>query len=116
MDKKDNAQFVLLMGEMAVAFGVDLPTETLMVYFNRLEPYSMYQVKRAIDETIEYGERFPVLSKLMALAGSFRREPSVVIPEDRQLEEVTVDSDAPRTPEECIAKVNEMLKGIREDV
>lgn len=112
MKEQDKAEFAILMGEMGVAFKTDVDKPTMAVYFNRLQSFTMYQVRRAIDNIISHDDRFPVFSRVRAMASAVKPAPPNPNRHVSLIEEVAPSNDLPRTKEEFFAamkKLNEKV-------
>jgi len=108
MIESDKKQFAIAMAELGVAFQKPVSKETLSVYFKRLSPLTLYQVTRAIEDIIEHDDRFPVLSRLKAVA-KIQKKSQPVYQDVPQIEEITVPAGAPRTREECMEAIDKMF-------
>lgn len=95
----DRGQFAVLMAKLSACFRTEATPMMAEVYFEKLEQCSMYQVDRAINELMETSEHFPYLSKILALARSFKREPSAPVSDSLQIDEVATLEGAPRDKE-----------------
>jgi hypothetical protein len=106
--------FASLMGKMGKAFNFTPDKETLSVYFEFLADRSLYQVDRAITEIIRSGDRFPTVSKIRELAGSFREFKTVEVNHDHLIEEFSGADQKPQTAEDFFRIVGELVgeKGI----
>ncbi len=90
MQEADKKEFAIAMGEMAVAFREDVDQPLLTVYFKHLISFTMYQVHMAIKDIIRYDERFPKASRVIAMAGTMKKERPKPMQDVPQLEEETI--------------------------
>lgn len=104
---ENRKQFALLMGELGVAFRVDASREMMGVYWKFLHDRTMRQVRLAIEDIIKSGDKFPPVSRIRDIAGSYREFKTVEkVPESRQIEEFTgPPPDFDETFDEMLARV-----------
>lgn len=105
--KENRIRFASLMGELGLAFRVDTPKDTMAVYFKYLHDRSMYQVEHAIIDLVKVGDRFPTVSKLREIAGSFREFKTAEKTESIQIEEFTGADYKPENADEFFKKIME---------
>lgn len=111
---ENRKQFAILMGKMGLAFRTDCSKEQMSVYWEFLKDRSFYQVGRAIEEIIKTGDRFPPVSKVRELAGSFREMKTREVTEAPQIEEFSSADQKPETAEDFFKIVGDLVseKGV----
>lgn len=102
--KENRTRFASLMGEMGIAMRAEVNKEMIQVYWKRLHDRSMYQVKSAINQIIDTGDRFPVVSKIRELASTYREFKTVEKPV-QMLEQFSSADDLPTNGDEFFKRV-----------
>ena len=114
MQEADKKEFAIAMGEMAVAFREDVDQPLLTVYFKHLISFTMYQVHMAIKDIIRYDARFPKVSRVIAMAGTMKKERPKPMQDVPQLEEVIINDNlaSKEAQAEFFKNIDALLKDV----
>ncbi len=66
-------RFAAAMAGTGAAFFKQVPKETMGIYFQALEPWSIESIEFALCKSIKECDNFPPVKKLIELAGMYRR-------------------------------------------
>jgi hypothetical protein len=101
-----------MIGELCASFRID-PTDVLLeTYFKFLADRSIYQLEMAITQLIQTGERFPTVSQIRTLAGSFREMKTKEITDAPQIEQFSEADFKPVSAEQFFEKVGSYFKTV----